>query len=85
MGKTHTTKGMTQMRNNVYLYHRNVNDFTKEVKKLREIGEKHGFNVVERPEDANIIVAIGEMARFTEPSAIPGSAKMRFTSASAAA
>ncbi len=60
------TKGMTQMRNNVYLYHRNVNEFTKEVKKLKEIGEKHGFNIVNQPEDANIIAAVGGDGAFLQ-------------------
>lgn len=60
------TKGMTQMRNNVYLYHRNVNEFTKEVKKLKEIGEKHGFNIVNQPEDANIIAAVGGDGTFLQ-------------------
>lgn len=54
------------MRNNVYLYHRNVNEFTSEVARLKEIGERNGFNLVNRPEDANIIIAIGGDGAFLQ-------------------
>lgn len=53
-------------RKNVYLFYKKTEGLEEKVLKIRELGRKYGFQLVEDPAEANIIVSIGSDGTFLQ-------------------
>ncbi|SDN55049.1 NAD kinase [Alkalicoccus daliensis] len=53
-------------RKKVYLFYKKDEELEKKVQKVRELGRKYGYQQVERPEDANIIISFGNDGTFLQ-------------------
>ena len=64
-----TAKGngdMTDLRRNVYFFHKQDNETKEQVSSLMQLAESHGFTVAAHPEDAGIIASIGSDGSFLQ-------------------
>ncbi|MHC6250847.1 NAD kinase, partial [Bacillus velezensis] len=57
---------MTDLRRNVYFFHKQNNETKEQVSSLKQLAESHGFTVAAQPEDAGIIASIGSDGSFLQ-------------------